>query len=139
MTTIQKRQIAVKTRIRALLNNEFIKKEGWEPSYILKEKTKLSRVNLIATIISKEKDYVNQLVVDDGSGRINVKSFDDKEFGQQLNVGEVALLIGRPREYGSERYLLGEIIKKIENRDWIKIRKLELGCEKTIEKVEEDR
>ena len=140
MATIQKRQIAVKARIETLLNNEFVKKEGWEPSYILKEKTKLSRVNIIATIISKEGEPINQIVIDDGSGRINVRSFDDEEFGQQMNIGEVALLVGRPREYGSERYLLGEIIKKVENKDWIKIRELELKYEKPsepTEKVEE--
>jgi len=35
-------------------------------------------------------------------------------------------LIGRPREYGQEKYILPEIIKKIENRGWVDVRKLEL-------------
>ena len=55
METIQKRQVAVKTRINTLLKGEFIKKGGWEPSYIQKEKIKLSRVNLIATVISERE------------------------------------------------------------------------------------
>ena len=138
MRTIQKRQIAVKTRINTLLNSEFVKKEGWEPSYILNNGIKISRANLIATIVSKEEEEpMNNLVIDDGSGRISVKSFDDKEFGQHTKIGEVVLLIGRPREYGTERYFLGEVIKKVDNKDWIKIRQLELKYEKPPEQAEE--
>jgi len=137
MATIQKRQVAIKSRIITLLKNEFIKKEGWEPSYILNAGMKISRANLIATLVSKEGGPMNDLIVDDGSGRICVRSFDDKEFGKKINVGEVVLLIGRPREYGEERYLLGELIKKIANKDWIKIRELELKYEKKPKETKE--
>ena len=137
MATIQKRQVAIKTRISTLLNSEFVKKEGWEPSYILNNGVKISRANLIATIVSKEEGVMDNLVIDDGSGRISVRSFDDKEFGQHTNIGEVVLLIGRPREYGTERYFLGEVIKKVNNKDWIKIRQLELKYEKPPEQAKE--
>ena len=80
---------------------------------------------------------MNNLVIDDGSGRISVRSFDDEEFGQHINIGEVVLLIGRPREYGTERYFLGEVIKKVDNKDWIRVRELELKYEKPPEPVEE--
>ena len=137
MATIPKRQVAVKTRISTLLSSEFVKKEGWEPSYILNGEVKISRANLIATVVSKEGEPMNNLVIDDGSGRISVRSFDDEEFGQHINIGEVVLLIGRPREYGTERYFLGEVIKKVDNKDWIRVRELELKYEKPPEPVEE--
>ena len=36
------------------------------------------------------------------------------------------MLIGRPREYGSEKYIVPEIVRVIDNKKWIDIRKLEI-------------
>jgi hypothetical protein len=38
-------------------------------------------------------------------------------------------LIGRPRQYGSEVYIMPEIIKKVQNKMWIEVRKLEIEKE----------
>ena len=66
------------------------------------------------------------LIIDDGSGNIGLRSFEDNKTIEKLNIGESILVIGRPREFGNQRYIVIEIIKKIQEREWIELRKKEL-------------
>lgn len=121
------RQIAQKVSIKDLVDGQYFKEEGWNPNYVLVDGVKVSRVNLIGTVISKEEgDNSISVVLDDGSGQISIRSFEDKKSLEELNIGESVLIIGRPREYG-ERYVLVEVLKKLDDKKWIKVRKLELG------------
>jgi hypothetical protein len=43
------------------------------------------------------------------------------------------LVVGRPREYMDEKYIVAEIMKKIENPGWVEVRKLELGQSKVLD------
>ncbi len=132
----QKRQIACKVRVSDLTEGDYIKEEGWNPNYIFTKKgEKISRVNLIAAVISinNEGSY-NSAVVDDGTGSISLRSFEENQQIKSLDVGDVVLVVGRPREYGSEKYIMPEIIKKIENKKWIDVRKLELDIEENKKK-----
>jgi len=128
----QKRQIACKARIADLINGKYIKEEGWTPNYIITKQGKhISRINLIGTIISKGdsgKDY-QSLIIDDGSGNISLRAFEKNEAINNTEIGDVIIVIGRPREYGSEKYIVPEIIKKINNNKWINVRKIELEIE----------
>lgn len=126
----QKRLVAYKARIKDLLDGRYVKEEGWNPNYVEAKGRKISRVNLIGTIVSKEDiDRFQSLVLDDGTGKINARSFEKNPLIDSLDIGDVVLVVGRPREYGSERYVLIEIIKKIENKKWILYRKAELEKE----------
>ena len=128
----QKRQIACKARIADLINGKYVKEEGWTPNYIITKQGKhISRINLIGTVISKTEEGLNyqSIVVDDGSGTISVRSFEENDIIKSIEIGDVILLIGRPREYGSEKYIVPETIKKIDNKKWINIRKVELDIE----------
>lgn len=134
----QKRQVAYKARIKDILNGKYVVEEGWIPNHVLMDDgRKVSRVNLIAAIIDKDETGTKSITVDDGSGRISVRWFEEKDIFEGFNVGDVVLLIGRIREYGSERYVLPEILKKVENPRWIDFRKFELGKDNVdVEKVE---
>ncbi|HLC33156.1 MAG TPA: hypothetical protein VJJ82_04985 [Candidatus Nanoarchaeia archaeon] len=61
----------------------------------------------------------DDLVVDDGTGSMLVRSFDDQ---WKVAIGDSVLVIGRPRVYEGAIYLLGEIVKKIDAK-WIELRK----------------
>jgi len=126
----QKRQIAYKSRIKDLINGKYVKNEGeWAPNFIEVGNKQISRVNLIGTVVLKpmeENLNYQSVVLDDGSGKISVRSFDENSALKNVDVGDVVLLIGRPREFGTEKYIVPEIMKKIENTNWIKLRKLEL-------------
>lgn len=121
MATI-KRQTAKKCRIKHLLQGRYVKREGWEPSYVETIVGKISRVNLVGIIIYKEED--NNLLLDDGSGSIQLRRFEDSD--KEENVGDVVLVIGRPRVFNDQAYVVPEIIKKIKNPKWLEYRKKEL-------------
>jgi hypothetical protein len=74
-------------------------------------------------------------MIDDGSANISLRLFEENKLFESVNIGDSVLVIGRPREFGTERYIVPEIIKKIEDANWIKLRKLELGSKEI--KVEE--
>ena len=125
------RQVAYKVWISDIVNNEFIKKEGeWEPNYISLQDKKISRVNIIANVITNYKndegDYVS-ITIDDGSNSIQVKAWkEDVSILTGLEIGETILLIARVREYNNEKYLTPEIVKKLDNPEWLVYRKKEL-------------
>lgn len=124
---IQKRQTAFKSYIKDITEGEYIQQEGFNPNYIItKDKKKLSRVNIIGVVISKqeEENYVSFLI-EDSTGQISARIFEKESFKEEVNAGDVVLLIARPREFGGNKYLLAEILRKI-NPEWIKIRNLEL-------------
>jgi RPA family protein len=138
----QKRQVAYKVSVKEILDGNYIKEEGWNPNYLtLKDGRQISRVNIIGTIIEKQKnessDYKN-ITLDDGSAEISLRLFDNSIDTDKFNIGDPIMIIGRVREFGNERYILPEIIKNIENIDWISLRLLELNrkIEKKPKKLE---
>lgn len=120
---------AVKVLISDIINGQYIKEEGWTPNYIMTPKNKkVSRINIIGVVISKETfpSYEN-MIIDDGSSSIAVRNFENiPKFGD-LKVGEIVLVIGRPRLYGAELYVIPEILKKQESIKWVELRRAELG------------
>ena len=124
-----KRQVAYKIRIGDILKSSYLKREGWQPNVISIANKDVSRVNLIATVVSKplaEQNFL-QVVVDDGTGKIALRSFEEPTPISSVDIGDIVLVVGRIREYGNEKYILPEIIKKIGNPKWIDVRRLELG------------
>lgn len=117
-----KRETAVVCMINDLLRGSFIKTEGWEPSYFSTDLGDISRVNLMGVVVSKEA--VGGTIIDDGSGRILLRSFNNSAF-LELNLGDLILVIGRPRVYNEEKYVLPEIIKKIDQK-WGDYRQVQL-------------
>ncbi|MEM3127333.1 MAG: hypothetical protein QW331_04690 [Candidatus Woesearchaeota archaeon] len=129
-----KREVAVKTNIKSILSGKYVKQEGWEPNYVEIDENRISRVNIIATVIEKIPEN-KTIVVDDGSGKIGLRSFDDDSFLNKVESSDVVLIIGRPREFNNEKFIVLEIVKKIDPK-WLKVRKLELK-NKTQEKIKE--
>ena len=124
-----KRQIAHKVTIGDINEGRYVKEEGWEPNYvIISDGRKVSRVNLIAVIVSKTDDDAGYqgIMLDDGSGKINIRSFGSEIDFKPFNIGDLVLVVGRPREFNNDKYLVPEIIKKLDDKKWIEVRKLEL-------------
>lgn len=124
-----KRLVAQKVNIKDILKGEYVKEGGWNPNYIIVGKKKVSRVNVMAVVVSKsEQTDTNyySFVLDDGTDNISVRSFEKNDIIENLEIGDMVLLIGKLREYGQERYIIPEIIKKIENKGWVEVRKMEL-------------
>ena len=128
----QKRQTAYKVWISTLLQGTYTPKSGeWEPNYVQCGDKQISRVNVLATIISKEaSEQFASITVDDGSGTIQVRAFrDDAGSFNNVNVGDLITIIGRPRQFQTTLYLVSEIVRKMDNPKWLEVRKLELTKE----------
>ena len=123
---LRKRQTAYKVTIKDIIGSRYIKTAGMEPNYLDMGSKQISRVNILGVIVEKsDMDNYKALAIDDGSGRISARVFDDKIFLSNVEVGDVVNLIGRPREFSSEKYVIIEAIKKTDHA-WAMVRSLEL-------------
>jgi RPA family protein len=123
---IIERQTAKIASINEIITGKYIKKEGWEPNYVATKKNEnISRVNIIGIVVTIP-DNTNTLFLDDGTGKIEARSFENGNMFKDVNIGDVVLLIGRPREYNESIYINAEIVKKIKNKGWLEYRKKEL-------------
>lgn len=118
-----KREIAVICMVDDLLRGNFVRTGGWNPSYFSTELGDISRANLMGVVVSKEP--TGGLLLDDGSGRILLRSFGESSF-TGVDTGDLVLVIGRPRTYNEQKYVLPEIIRKIDQR-WGAYRQLQLS------------
>ncbi len=126
-----KRQTAYKIKINTLLEEKYVKTDGWNPNFIIMNGIEISRVNVIGAVISNELETFGSVayrnvMIDDGTGKISLRNFENPEALSGIEVADVVLVIGKLREYGSERYILSEIVKKIEDKRWIEQRNLEI-------------
>jgi RPA family protein len=135
-----KRQIAEKLWIGDLKDGQYIKEEGLRPNYVLlKNNNKVSRVNLVGTVVSVNADRgYTDVCIDDGSGKISIRAFEQNPAMDALEIGDPIFIVGRPREYGQEIYVLPEIIKKVNNNKWLEVRLLELKKLKVVPAEEHD-
>jgi len=119
------RRIAKKYSINKIKDGNFVvSKNIEEPNYLKINNDKIFRVNIVGTIIDKlEMSGKHTLVIDDG-GKITLRTFKDIDFSN-LNIGEVVVVIGRPREYNNEIFIAVENIAKVDAR-WNNIRQKEL-------------
>ena len=123
---LRKRQTAYKVTIKDIIGSRYIKTAGMEPNYLDMGSKQISRVNILGVIVEKsDMDNYKALAIDDGSGRISARVFDDKIFLSNVEVGDVVNLIGRPREFSSEKYVIIESVKKTDPA-WAMVRSLEL-------------
>lgn len=119
-----KRSPAVKMDVRTILASIYIKEQDMV-NYMSVNDFTYSRVNLLAMVIRKPEEDPNSLWVEDSTGKIALRVFEDQGLIQRQEVGSCVLIIGKPREYNNEKYVIPEIIRKIDP-GWIKVRNLEL-------------
>ena len=121
------RQTAKILSLKEITTGKYVKQEGWEPNYVHTIKDdKVSRVNIIGVIVTIP-DSQQSVFVDDGSAKIEIRSFENKPFFENLTIGDIVLVIGRPREYNNEMYINAEVVKKITNKGWLEYRKKEIA------------
>ena len=87
------------------------------------------RVNILATLVNKEvNDLGGSITLDDSSATVNIRIWQEqigkvKEYG----LGDIILCIGKVRETEEGREIQAEILKRIEEPLWIKVRQEELN------------
>lgn len=128
-TTLQKRNTAFKVWISDLLNSAPVVSDGSPNSFRVNNKS-VHRVNLTANVVFKfdtpDRSYCS-LTVDDGSASIRLKSWrEDTALLADVNVGDMVLVIGRPRIFNGETYITPELIKILSDPNWELVHKLML-------------
>lgn len=125
-STFQKRNVAYKARISDILNGSFIK-DDVSAGYVRLGNLNVFRVNLIANFVYKsEQPNSANALIDDGTGRISLRAFENKNIFSKAEIGDFVMVIGRVREFGSERYIIPEIVKRLDDAAWANVRNSEL-------------
>ncbi len=134
------RHTAQKVRLAQLLQGEFIEGNENQASFLKTSKgEELFRLNVIAIVVDIEKvGSITNIMLDDSTGRVMVRSFEESQAVQDLQVGNVVLIIGKIRQYNQEKYLSAEIIKQVDPL-WLQVRAKEHPAEKiVVQKVEKE-
>lgn len=136
----QKRNTAYKFWIKDILQPDKEVEDG-KINFKIKNK-EVYRVNIIANVILKyeteDKNYL-ALTLDDGSATIRLKAWkEDTELLKDINIGDILLVIGRVRDYNNEIYILPEIVRVLNDADWMIVRRLELTREFGKPEIEEE-
>ncbi|HKZ49793.1 MAG TPA: hypothetical protein VJ110_02210 [Candidatus Nanoarchaeia archaeon] len=127
----KQREIAKKTWICNLIKGEFHKSEGWTPGYILHNEEKYTRVSIVASVVAKfltEDGNYATITLDDGTETIRLKTFGPDVLKiRDIRVGGVVRCVGKVRMYNDEIYVAPEIVRALEDPNWLLVHRLQLG------------
>jgi RPA family protein len=110
-----KRQTAYYCTARQLLDGSYVERDGWEPNFVATDAGAVSRVRVVGVVVDTND---SSFLVDDGSGRLPVRSFDSSL--PSVKAGDVVLVIGRPRLFDGDLYVLSEVARKLPSAKWLK-------------------
>lgn len=126
----RRRLTAHKAKISDIVSGKYVSLGGFNPSYVLTNYgLRLSRVRVLATVINsyltEDKKYAF-VVLDDGTGIIRSKAFQDTAPLSNIKVGDEVDFVGKVREYNDERYLVPELVVTVADPNLESLRKLEI-------------
>ena len=129
-----KRNVARKITIKDIISGTYQTPAKTSPFLETLWGLKVLKVNIIATIIdnyvSDDEKYAT-ITLDDGTGVIRSKAFQNTRLIADIKAGEIIQFIGWIRNYNDELYLVPEIIQIIEDYNKIALMKLEANTFKT--------
>ena len=111
---------AVILSIKDIKSSNFIHSEDFNsPSHIVYKGLNISEINVLGVVVNKSN---NSITIEDGSGNIEIRFFDDDKINT-LNISDTVLSIARPRRYNEKLYLSPRMVKKVEDEKRLKLRK----------------
>jgi RPA family protein len=133
-----RRSTAAKVSIRDITEGKPITGEDGRVLAVETHIGKIGRVNVVATVIDRfegtseneeqESGGFATITLDDGTGVIRVKMWGELSRKlAQIKVGDLVLVIGKIRSFQDETYLNGEVIRRLEDKNWETVRLLELA------------
>ncbi len=125
----RKRLTAMKAGLSELSSGKWVKKGGFESSYVITPLgRRLSRVRALGLIVDKwasdDGNYAT-LTIDDGTDTARCKVFVNVDMFNGLAAGDLVDVIGKLREWQGEVYVAPETVRKVP-ADWETLRMLEL-------------
>lgn len=130
------RQTAYPISIAHMLHAKFEQRQGWDPSVIHVDGVAIARVNIFGVLVSFSQGQYLQAVLDDGTGQITLRAFEQVFVPDSVTIGSIVLVIGRPRKYNEQLFLVPEIIRPLTEKKFLDIRRSEIEKRwKPIEKM----
>ncbi|MDY6778411.1 MAG: OB-fold nucleic acid binding domain-containing protein, partial [Candidatus Nanohaloarchaea archaeon] len=106
---------ARRVHLEDILEGDYHKKEGFEPNYVITPNgVRASRVLVVATVVDSfrnDDETYGALTLDDGTETIRAKFFQDLDEMDEVEEGDILLVVGKVREYEDERYLQPELLR----------------------------
>lgn len=126
-----RREVAKKKQVKDLFKGEFKESKDMNtPNRVETDSDRFSRINTLATV---EDTYMNaeetygSIQVTDNTATIRVKAFDETtDYLEEIEKENIVKIIGKIREDEDGRFILGEIIKPVENPKYTELRELEI-------------
>ena len=139
-----KRITAKKASIGEIDSGTFVRKSGFESSYILTNLgRRLSRVNILGLIVDKfisPDERYSTITLDDSTDTIRCKTFVNIKIFDGFGEGDLVNVFGMIREYNGEIYVIPEIVKKLEsNFETLRLLELEKIFREQREKIKKIR
>jgi len=140
-----KRLTAKKASIKELINGKYVKREGFESSYVLTNLgRKLSRVRILALIVGKfisDDERYAAITLDDSTDTIRCKAFVNTKIFDGFGAGDFVDVFGKIREYNGEIYIMSEIVRKAEPNleilRMLELEKIHKGQKEKIKRIQE--
>ena len=124
-----KRAVAYRFRIKDLAGGEYVAGGTIDnPTYVKLGDMKISRVDLLGRVLDKsDSDGFSSMTLQDKTGKIKIKAFgNDSIMVKGAAIGDLVRVIGKIRQDSIERFVLGEIVKKIDDANYELLRDKEL-------------
>ncbi len=127
----RRRLTARKALIGEIVKGRFIPKSGLESSYVLtKLGRRLSRVRIMGNIVdmySNPASSFASLTIDDSTGVIRAKVFDNVESVSDISYGDLVDVIGKVKFTEGEIWINVEIINKVKDPNFETLRIVEIA------------
>ena len=133
MQTGAQRLVAVKARISDISASQPSLEPGRPTGLLLPNGVTAYRFNLIGTVVLGPdiSDTSATIAIDDGTGSLVIRSFDQPELLEDLKPGQVVTIIGRPRQHADGVAIAPEIVKPAAPL-WLLVRTKEIECAKAL-------
>ena len=118
-----KRATAYRMKIKDILRGKYVRGGTiTNPNYVDIGGERIHRVMLVGTVVDTYQNPQSQygnILLDDASATIRVKFFgEDVAIMDDAEKGDIVRVLGKLKESNNERFVLGEIVKKIDNPNY---------------------
>ena len=117
-----KRFTAMRVWISDILAGSFANSNSMTPAeLILQDNQTVNRVALCGIVVQNITGSNPQLSIDDSTGVIALRALDMPEQVLTIQPGTPVLVVGRPRQFMNNIYILIEIIKHLPDVRWLEV------------------
>ncbi len=122
---MRERMTAVRASVADIIRGTYSEEDGHH--VVSPQGVELRRVVLVGFIVNQ---YVGQgsfasITIDDGTETIRAKAWGETQSLEQVETNTLAMIVGKIREYEGEVYIVPEIVRSLDDANYITLHQLE--------------